>query len=104
MERMNFKLAASAVMIMCAANGAQAVPRGQQEVNAQSNHNSRSTISIAGSRSWCFPRSSTSKNETVTLQRAVLRQEDADRLLRDREDEGVALRAIRKSSSVSRRR
>lgn len=40
MERLNFKLAASAVMIICAANGAQAA-RGQQEVNAQSNHNSR---------------------------------------------------------------
>ena len=40
MERFNFKLAASAVMIICAANGAQAAG-GQQEVNAQSNHNSR---------------------------------------------------------------
>ena len=37
MERLNFKFAASAVMIICAANGAQA-GGGQQEVNAQSNH------------------------------------------------------------------
>ena len=41
MERLNFKLAASAVMIICAANGAQAAAGEQQEVNAQSNHNSR---------------------------------------------------------------
>lgn len=37
MVRLNIKLAASAVMIICAANGAQA-GGGQQEVNAQSNH------------------------------------------------------------------
>ncbi len=41
MERLNFKLAASAAMIICAANGAQGAAGGQQEVNAQSNHNSR---------------------------------------------------------------
>ena len=41
MERLNFKLAASAVMIICAANGAQVAAGGQQEVNAQSNHNGR---------------------------------------------------------------
>ena len=41
MERFNFKLAASAVMIICAANGAQAAAGKQQEVNAQANSNSR---------------------------------------------------------------
>ena len=39
MERLRFKLAASAVMIICAANGAQAAPAGeQQDVNSQSYH------------------------------------------------------------------
>ena len=31
MERLNFKLAASAVMIICAANGAQELPVGSRK-------------------------------------------------------------------------
>ena len=41
MERLNFKLAASAVMIICAANGAQAAAGEQQNGNSQSSYHSR---------------------------------------------------------------
>ena len=89
MERLNFKLAASAVMIICVVNGAQA-GGGQQAVNAQANSTSRFDDFDRWKQVVVLSAYVNADEETATL-RSPLRETDADRLLRNREDERVAL-------------